>query len=50
MSLENIQMIDNEIFDKSILKRDFIKVQNHQGERLNDPDQNMKIIFWENHK
>ena len=48
MSLEGLQLIDNETIDNSIIKRDFIKVYHQQGAQLNDPDQNIEIIFKEN--
>ena len=48
MSLEHFQLIDNEVNDKSIIKRDFIKVHHQQGAQLNDPDQNIEIIFSDN--
>ena len=41
-------MIDNESIDKSIIKRDFIKVYHQRGAQLNDPDQNIEFIFSEN--
>ena len=48
MSLEDFQLLDNEVFDNSIVKRDFMKVYHQQGAQLNDPDQNIKFIFGEN--
>ena len=48
MSLEDFQLLDNEAFDNSIVKRDFMKVYHQQGAQLNDPDQNIKFIFGEN--
>ena len=48
MSLENFQLLGNEPFDNSIIKRDFIKVYHQQGAQLNDPDQNIEFIFGEN--
>ena len=48
MSLEDFQLIDNEAFDNSIVKREFVKVYHQQRAQLNDPDQNVKFIFGEN--
>ena len=48
MSLEDFQLIDNEIFDNSIIKKDLMKVYHQQGAQLNNPDQNIKFIFGEN--
>ena len=45
MSLEDFQLIDNEPIDNSIIKRDFIKLYHQQGAQLNDPDQNIELIF-----
>ena len=39
--------LDNEVFDNSIVKRDFMKVNHQHGAQLNDPDQNIKFIFGE---
>ena len=48
MSLEHFQLLDNEPFDNSIIKRDFFKVYHQQGAQLNDADQNIEFIFGEN--
>ena len=48
MSLEDFQVLDNEPFDNSIIKRDFIKIYHQQGAQLNQPDQNIEFIFGEN--
>ena len=48
MSLEDFQLLDNEPFDNSIIKRDFIKVYHQQGAQLNQSDQNIEFIFGEN--
>ena len=48
MSSEHFQLLDNEVFDNSFFKRDFLKVYHQQGAQLNDPDQNIKFIFGEN--
>ena len=48
MSLEDFQLLDNEPFDNSIIKRDFLKVYHQQGVQLSDADQNIEFIFGEN--
>ena len=48
MSLEEFQLLDIEPFDNFIIKRDFFTVYHEQGAILNDPDQNVAIIFGEN--
>ena len=48
MNLEDFQLLDNEVFDNGIIKRDFMEVYHQQGAQLNDPDQNIKFIFGEN--
>ena len=48
MSLEDFQLLDNDSFDNSIIKRDFLKVYHQQGAQLNDTDQNIEFIFGEN--
>ena len=48
MSLEDFQLIDNEPFDNSIVKRDYLKKYHQQGALLNDPNQNVYFIFGEN--
>ena len=50
MSLEDFQLLDNEPFDNSIVKRDFSKIYYQQGALLNDPDQNIEFVFGENNK
>ena len=40
MNLEDFQLLDNEPFDKSIVKSDHLKIYHQQGARSNDPDQN----------
>ena len=50
MSLEYFQILDNEPFDHSIVKRDLLKIYHQQGAHLNDPDQNIEFIFGENNK
>ena len=48
MSLEDFQLLDNEPFDNSIIKRDFLKIYHQQGAQLNQSDQNIEFIFGEN--
>ena len=48
MSLEDFQLLDNESFYNSIIKRDFLKVYHQQGAQLKNADQNIEIIFGEN--
>ena len=48
MSLEDFQLLDNEPFDNSIIKRDFLKIYHQQGAQLNNADQNIEFIFGEN--
>ena len=48
MRLEDFQLLDNEPFDNSIIKRDFTKIYHQQGAQLNQSDQNMEFIFGEN--
>ena len=46
--LEDFQLLDNEPFDISIIKRDYLKISHQQGANLNDSDQNVEFIFGEN--
>ena len=46
--LEDFQLLDNEPFDNSVIKRDFLKVYHQQGAQLNQSDQNVEFIFAEN--
>ena len=48
MSLEDFQLLDNEAFDNSIIKRDYAKIYHQQGGQLNQPDRNIEFIFGEN--
>ena len=48
MSLEDFQLLNNEPFDNSIIKRDFTKIYHRQGDQLNQSDQNIEFIFGEN--
>ena len=44
MSLEDFQLLGNEPFDNSILKRDFLKIYHQQGTQINTPDQNIDFF------
>ena len=48
MSLEDFQLLANEPFDNSIIKRDFTKIYHQQGAQLNQSDQNIEFGFGEN--
>ena len=48
MSLKVVQKTDIESIDKSIIKRDFLKVYHQQGAGLSDPDQSIEFNFGEN--
>ena len=50
MSLEDFQLLDNEPFDNSIIKRDFTKIYHQQGAQLNQSDQSIEFIFVEKNK
>ena len=46
MSLEDFQLLDNEPFENSIIKRDFTKVYHNHGALLNQSDQIIDFIFY----
>ena len=48
MSLEYFQLLDNESFDNSIVKREYLKIYHQQGGQLKNPDQKIGFIFGEN--
>ena len=48
MSLEDFQLSDNEPFDNSIIRRDFLKVNRQQGAQLNQSYKNIEFNFGEN--
>ena len=48
MSLEDFQILDNEPYDISFIKRDFSKIYHRQGDQLIQSDQNIEFIFGEN--
>ena len=48
MSSEDFQLLDNEPIDNSIIKQDFTKIYQRQGDQLNQSDQNIDFIFGEN--
>ena len=41
MSFEDFKLLDNEPFDNSIIRRDFLKPYHHQGGQLNQSDQKL---------
>ena len=45
MSLEHLQLLDNEPFDNSTVKRHNLKIKHQQGASLNDPGQNVEFII-----
>ena len=48
MSLEAVHLLDNEPFDRSIVKSVFLKVYLKQGAQLNQSDQYIEFILAEN--
>ena len=48
MNLEDFQLLDNEPFDNSNIKREYLKVYHQQGALLNQSVQNIDFIFGEN--
>ena len=48
MSLEDLQLIDNETIDNSFIERDCLKVYHQQAANINGSDQNFDIIFGAN--
>ena len=49
MSLEGFQLIDNDFFDSSIIKRGFLKNYHQQAANFKDSDQNIEFTFGEKH-
>ena len=49
MSLEDFLLLDDEPFDNSIMKRDFLKVYHQQRAQLKQSDQNIESFFGENY-
>ena len=47
MSLKGFQLLDNEISDKSNIKRDFSKKYHQQGAIVDNSDQNIETVFTE---
>ena len=47
MRLDDFQLLDNEPFDNSIIKRDHLEVYHQQGAQLYQSDQNVVFIFGE---
>ena len=48
MSQEDLQLLDNEPFDNSIIERGFTKIYHQQGAQLNQSDQIIEFVFREN--
>ena len=48
MSFKDFQLLDNEPFDNSIIKRELTKIYNRQGDQLNQSNQNIDFISGEN--
>ena len=48
MSLEDFQLLDNQLTDNTIIKRDFTKIYHKHGDQLNQSRQNIVFIFGEN--
>ena len=48
MTLEEFQLLHNEPFDNSFVKRDFLELYHYKGANLNNPDENIEFIFGEN--
>ena len=48
MSLEDFQLLDNELPDNSSIERDFSKIYHRQGDQLNQSDQNIEFTFGGN--
>ena len=49
MSLEVFQLLDNEPFDYSTIKRDFTIIYHQQGAQLNQSDQTIEFFSGENY-
>ena len=47
MSSEDLQLLDNEPFDNSIIERGFTKIFHQQGAQLNQSDQIIEYVFGE---
>ena len=45
MSSEKFELLDNEPFDKSIIKINNLKIYHHQEGNLDDPNQHIEFIF-----
>ena len=46
MSAEIFQLLDIEKIDKSILKRDFIKINHQHCSEMNNRNQNTELLVW----
>ena len=49
MSAEDFQLKNIEIFDDSIIKRDFIKIYHQSGANVDAENSQIKFCFGENH-
>ena len=47
MSSEDFQLLSNEPFNNSIVKKNYLKIYHEQGAQIKDPDQNFDVIFCE---
>ena len=47
MSLEDVQLLENEPIDNSIIKRDYLKMYHQHGADLNESLQNIEFYFGE---
>ena len=50
MSLEDLQLIDNETIVTSIIERGFLKIFHQHGTSLDNSDQNVEFKFGQNNK
>ena len=48
MSLEDFEILSNEPFDNSLIKKDFLKIYHQQGAQLNNSEQKIEFIFGKN--
>ena len=47
MSAEDLQLLEETVFDISIIKRDFSKINQQQGVNLNDSGKKLTSFDWE---
>ena len=48
MSLDEFQLLDNEPFDNTFVKRHYLRVYHQQGANLNDSNLHVEFVFGEN--